>query len=77
MKNVYKNIDEYNLGKTRKVVLIFHDMIAGMISNKKLNQIATQQFIRIKQLHICAVFITQSYFAVAKIVRLNYTYFLS
>ena len=76
MQNVYKNIEEYILGKKRKVVLIFHDMIAGMISNKKLNQIEAEKFIRRKQLHICTVFITQSYFAVAKIVRLNYTHFL-
>ena len=41
-------------------------MIADMISNKKLNQVATELFIRGKKLNISTVFITQSYFAVPK-----------
>ena len=35
MKDLYKNIDEYNLGKKRKVLIAFDDMIADMINNKK------------------------------------------
>ena len=37
MLGVYKNIEEYNLGKKRKVLIVFNDMIADMIINKKLN----------------------------------------
>ena len=37
MQNVYKNIEEYNIGKKRKVLIVFDDMIADMINNKKLN----------------------------------------
>ena len=37
MQNVYKNIEEYNIGKKRKILLVFDDMIADMINNKKLN----------------------------------------
>ena len=33
MQDVYKNIEEYNLGKKRKLLLVFEDMIADMINN--------------------------------------------
>ena len=39
MRHVYKNIDEYNLGKKRKVLINFDHMISDMIRNKKLNPI--------------------------------------
>ena len=42
-------------------------MIADMIHNKKLNSIVTELFIRGRNLNISLVFITQSYFKVAKI----------
>ena len=35
MQNVYKNIEEYNLGKKGKVLIVFDDMIVDVISNKK------------------------------------------
>ena len=59
MKDVYKNIEEYNLGKKRKVLIVFDDMIADMINNKKLNPIVTEMFIRGIKLNITIVFITQ------------------
>ena len=37
MQDVYKNINEYNPGKKRKIVLVFDDMIPDIINNKKLN----------------------------------------
>ena len=75
MQDVYKNIDNYNLGKERKILIVFDDMIADMINNKKLNPIATELFIRGRKLNISIVFITQSYFKVPKDVRLNSTHF--
>ena len=33
-QNVYNNIDEYNIGKERKVLIVFDDMIPDMINNK-------------------------------------------
>ena len=39
MHDAYKNIEEYNLRKRRKVLIVFDDMIADMIDNKKLNPI--------------------------------------
>ena len=41
MQDVHKNIEEYNLGKKRKVLIVLNDMIADMISNKKLNPIVS------------------------------------
>ena len=35
MQDVYKNIEEYNLGKKHKISIVFDDMIADMINNKK------------------------------------------
>ena len=75
LQDVYKIIEEYNLGKKHKVFIIFDDMIADMISNKKLNLILNDLFIRSKKLNISLVFITQSYFKVPKDVRLNTMHF--
>ena len=77
MQDFYKNIEDFNPGKKRKVLKIFDDMIADMINNKKLNPIITELFIRGRELNISIVFITQSYFKVPKDVRLNSTHFLS
>ena len=52
-------------------------MIADMISNNKLNEIVTQLFIWGRKLNISTVFITQSYFAVPKDVRINCTHFFT
>ena len=42
-----------------------------MLGNKKINQIVTESFIRERKINISLVFITQSYFAVSKDIRLN------
>ena len=75
MRNVYKNIDDENPDKDNKILIVFDDMIADMIHNKKLNSIVTELFIRGRKLNISLVFITQSYFKVPKDVRLNTTHF--
>ena len=61
MQDVYKNIDEYNTDKEHKILIVFDDMNADMINNKKLNSITTELFIRGRKLDISLVFITQSY----------------
>ena len=77
MQHVYKNIEEYNPGKKRKVLIVCDDMIADMINNKKLNPAVTELFIRGRKLNISIVFSTQSYFKVPKDVRRNSTHFFS
>ena len=59
MDDIYKNIEEYNLDNKRKILIKFDDMIADMLSNKKLNPIVTETFIRDRKLNISLVFITQ------------------
>ena len=66
---------DYNPDKENKILIVFDDMIADMIYNKKLNSIVTELFIRGRKLNISIVFITQSYFKVPKGVRLNTTHF--
>ena len=75
IQDLYKNFDEYNPDKERKMSIVFDDMIADMINSKKLNSIVTKLFIRGRKLNIALVFITQSYFKVRKDVRLNTTHF--
>ena len=58
MRHVCKNIDEYNIDKERKILIVFDDMIADMINSKKLDSIVTELFIRGRKLNICLVFIT-------------------
>ena len=58
-----------------KILIVFDDVIADMINNKKLNSIITELFISGIKLKIYLVFITQSHFKVLKDVRLNSTHF--
>ena len=74
-KDVYKNIEDYNPIKKRKILIVFDDMIADMINNNKLNPVVTDLFIRGRKLNTSIVFITQSYFKLPKDVRLNSTHF--
>ena len=74
MHDVYKNIDNNNLDKENKILIVFDDMIADMI-NKKLNSIVTGLFIRGRKLNISLVFISKSYFKVPNDVRNNSTHF--
>ena len=75
MHDVYENIDDYNPDKENKILIVFDDVIADMIHNKKLNSIVTELFIRSRKLNISLVFITQLHFKVAKDVRLNTSHF--
>ena len=56
-------------------MIVFDDMIADMIRNKKLNSVVTELLIRDRKLNISLVFITQSYFKVPEDVRLNTIHF--
>ena len=75
MQYVYKNIEGYNPGEKRKILILFDDMIVDMINNKKFNPVVTDLFIRGRKFNISIVFNIQSYFKVPKDVRLNSTHF--
>ena len=76
MNDVYENIDNYNLKRRRKILIVFDDMIADIMTNKKFHSIFKELFIRCRKINISFVFITQSYFSVPKDVRLDSTHHL-
>ena len=75
MNDAYENIDLYNPNRQRKVLIVFDDMIADKMTNKKFQSIIKELFIRCRKINISLVFITQSYFSVPKDVRLNSTHY--
>ena len=75
MGDIYKTIEEYNPNKRRKILIVFDDLIADMLINKRLNPVVTELFIRGGKLNISLVFITQSYFVVPKNIRLTSTHY--
>ena len=56
MDDIYKNIKEYNGNKNQKILIVFDDVIADMLSNKKSNPIVTELFIRGRKLNIYLFF---------------------
>ena len=76
MDDVYENINDYNLSRKRKILIVFDDMMADIKGNNEFQAITEEMFIKCKKLNISLVFITQSYFIVPKTVRLNLTHYL-
>ena len=52
MDDVYENIDDYNPNRKRKVLIVFDDMIADIMTNKKIQVIIKELFIRCRKLNI-------------------------
>ena len=73
--DVYNNINDYNPNR-KKFLIVFDNMIADIMTNKKIHTIIKELFIRCRKLNISLVFITQSYFSVPKEFRLNSTHYL-
>ena len=76
MDDAFTNIDDYNKKRKRKVLIIFDEMIADIMSSKKFKAIIKELFIRCRKLNISIVFITQSYFRTPKDARLNSTHYV-
>ena len=72
MDRIYKIIKEYSPNKKCKILIIF-DMIADMFSNKKLNPVVTELFIRGRKK--AKHFLCFYYFAVPKNIRLNFMHY--
>ena len=66
MDGVYQNIDDYNPSRKRKILIVFDDMIADIMSNKKFKGMIKELFIRCRKVNISLVFITQPYLFVRK-----------
>ena len=69
MDDIYKNIEEYNPNNKHIILFVFLDMIADTLSNKKLNRIVDELFIRCRKLIFSFVLMAQFYFAVSKNIR--------
>ena len=68
MDDVFENINDYNSSRKRKILIIFDDMIADIMTNKRFQAIIKELFIRCRKLNISLVFITQSYFLFQKML---------
>ena len=56
MDDVYNNIDEYNPKRKRKILIVFHDMIADIMTNKRFQSMIKELFIRRRKLNISICF---------------------
>ena len=61
MYDVYNNIDDYNSKRKRKILIVFDNIIADVMPNKRFKVIIKELFIRCRKLNISLVFVTQSY----------------
>ena len=62
MDDIYKNTEEHNPNKERKLLIVFNDITTDILSNRKLNPVVTELFIKRRKPNISLVFITQSSF---------------
>ena len=73
--DAYEHIHDYNPSRKRKILIVFDDTIADIMTNTKFQAIIKELFVRCRKLNISLVFIRQSYFSVTKDVRLNSTHY--
>ena len=76
MDDIYGDINDYNKKRKRKVLIVFDDMVADVMTNKKFQAIIKELFIRCRKLNVSLCFLTQSYFSVPKVVRVNCTHYV-
>ena len=72
---IFTIIYNYYSKRKRKLLIVFDDMIADGMTNKKFQAIIKELFIRCRKLNISICFLSQSYFSVPKDVRLNCTHY--
>ena len=77
MDDIYEYIHDYNSSRKIKLLIVFDDTIADIMTNKKFQAIVKELFIRCRKLNISLVFIKQSYFSVPRDVRLDLTHYLT
>ena len=62
MDDVYNNIDDYNPSRKRKILIVFDDITADIMTNKTFQAITKELFIRSRKLNIFLVFNTLLFF---------------
>ena len=70
MDDLYQNIDDCNPNRKRKILIVFDDMIADIMANKKFQAIIKELFIRCRKVNISLAFIIPCYFSLPKDVKL-------
>ena len=73
--DIYKNNEEYIPNKNHKTFIVFDDVNDDILTDKKLNLVFTELFIRGRKLNIFIVSSRKSYFAEPKHIRLNFTHY--
>ena len=76
MNDVLEYINNYNINRDKKVLIIFDDVIADIMRSEKFKAIVKELFIRCRKSNISIAFITQSYFRTPKDARLNSTHYI-
>ena len=76
MDDVLDNINNNNKNRDKNVLIVFDDMIAGIVYNKNFKKIIKELFHRARKINISVLFITQSYFRALKDARLNSTHYV-
>ena len=76
MDDIYENLEDYNLAKKKRLLVVFKVVMADMESNTKLSPKVTELFSRGRKLNISLVFISQSNFKWSKTIRLNAIHYL-
>ena len=60
MVDIEENIDEYNINKKWKKLIMVDDMIPDMLSNENLQPKLTELYTRARKLNISLAFVTHS-----------------
>ena len=72
MDDVYENIDYYKTNSKRKILIVFDNMIADIMTNKKFHAKIEELFERRRKVNILLVFIAKSCFTFLKDIRLDF-----
>ena len=76
MDDVYENFEQYDPDKEHKTLIVFDDMVADMLSNKKLDPTVTKLLFRSRKLNIFFLFLLLNlYLLYQKKISLNYTHY--
>ena len=72
MDDIYENIDDYNSNRKRKILIVFDDMIADIMTNKNFHAKIEELFERSRKLNFSLVFIAHSCFSFLEDVKLKF-----
>ena len=74
MDDVYENIQDHNSSRKIKILIVFDDLIADIMTNKKFQAIVKELFVRCRKSNISLGFTTQSYFNLSTVEQAKFKY---